>query len=182
MGYSFYITPEEYEIAEKNGIDHKLVDDRVRKLAWKIDKAISTPVRQQLKYSKHWREVAKNKGIPYRTFVSRIGRGWSEEEAATRPRQTLEEKKIMAVKASEFNRVYPEKYRHIAEKNGISYELFRNRVNRYKWSMERAATEPVWTASQRGRAGAQALRDREGDWAALTFRKRPRIARESKIL
>lgn len=34
MSHHFYITPEEYKIAESNGISAILLEQRIRQLAW----------------------------------------------------------------------------------------------------------------------------------------------------
>jgi hypothetical protein len=42
--YDYYITPEEYEEAERNGISRKHVNYRIRQFGWGKQKAITTPV------------------------------------------------------------------------------------------------------------------------------------------
>ena len=41
--YDYYITPEEYETAERNGISRVLLDKRVRDLLWDKETAINKP-------------------------------------------------------------------------------------------------------------------------------------------
>jgi len=43
VSHYFYITPEEYQIAEQNGISAATLEARVRSLAWKKERAIYTP-------------------------------------------------------------------------------------------------------------------------------------------
>lgn len=79
---------EDYEIAKKNGIPRKNVDQRVRDLGWTIEQAITKPLmskRDRPKY-KGFAEIAEMNGIPYKTFVSRVKiLNWSFEKAATVP-------------------------------------------------------------------------------------------------
>lgn len=84
-----YITPEDYEKAEKNGI--KNLYNRVHVYGWSIRRAVNTPPRKRTNRD-YWKEVAIQNGINLNTFFSRIHRsGWSEEEAATTPVMTPEE-------------------------------------------------------------------------------------------
>ena len=40
--YDYYITPEEYEIAERNGVCASTLNRRIRDLGWEKDIAITT--------------------------------------------------------------------------------------------------------------------------------------------
>lgn len=85
MSHYFYITPEEYAEAERNGVDPFNLERRVRLLGWKKEVAIETPMRQ-LTDRKHWVAIAKENGIGYQTFMNRVNScGWTEKEAATTP-------------------------------------------------------------------------------------------------
>jgi len=53
MAYEFYIQPNEYEIAEHNGISKGTLEQRIRDLGWHKEKATSTPPREQ-KSLKEW--------------------------------------------------------------------------------------------------------------------------------
>ncbi|MGM1047623.1 MAG: hypothetical protein ACQEXX_15935 [Bacillota bacterium] len=171
MGHYFYITPEEYQEAAKNGIRPAMLDRRVREQGWSKERAMSTPPRKLTDRSR-WRKVAEVNGINYDTFMTRVRRGWTEEKAANHPLQTLDEVREQALQATEHMRIYPEVYLRLAEQNGIPYHTFHHRVKYCRWDIDRAATEPVWNKQQSGRLGAQRLREREGDWAALIFGKR----------
>lgn len=86
MSIDYYITPEEYEVAEKNGISRQTLEHRVRGALWEKDVAIT----KKPKYNnrKKWAVIAVENGISYQTFLSRVNDyGMSEEEAATRPLQ-----------------------------------------------------------------------------------------------
>jgi hypothetical protein len=171
MGHWFYITPDEYAEAAKIGIKPGMLDRRVREQGWPKERAMTTPPRK-LTDRRRWKAEAERNGISYDTFMSRVNRGWSMEKAATQPLQSAEERKQQALHASEHFRVYPKSYVQLAEKNGIPYPTFFNRVKHCGWDMDRAATEPLWTREQIGRLGAQRLREREGDWARLIFGRR----------
>lgn len=171
MGHYFYVTPEEYAEAAKLGIRPTMLDRRIREQGWSKERAMTTPPRK-ITDRKHWAAIAEKNGISYDVFMSRVKIGWSMERATTEPLQTLEQKRVSAARARERSRVYPEKYLRMAERNGIAYATFQYRVRVGGWEYERAATEPIWTPQQRGRFGAQRLREREGDWAAQIFGKR----------
>ena len=85
------------------------------------------------------KELNLNKRIIY----SRIDSGWDEEEALTTPRKCT------------FS-----KYQHLAKediaearKNNIPGDVFRTRVRRYHWDIERAKTEPVRRKKRKGDLG-----------------------------
>ncbi|MCZ8518867.1 hypothetical protein [Paenibacillus caseinilyticus] len=152
MSHYFYITPEEYEEAELNGISPIILDRRVRELGWKKEKAMTVPVRK-LTDRKRWRYVAEDNGISYQSFMSRIRRGWSEEDAATKPLESPQEVKEHALRASKCMQVYPSEFIALAEMNGIAYHTFRVRVKQLGWDYERAATQPVMSKSEIGKLG-----------------------------
>ena len=56
----FYITPEDFKIAEENGISKDTLLSRVRKLGWDVDKAITKPARKKRKFTKKEIEIMKN--------------------------------------------------------------------------------------------------------------------------
>lgn len=172
--YDIYITPEEYEIAASHGVPAAMLDRRVRQQDWPKQRAMTTPPRPQKPrgYFTEWLALAKKNGIGRDSFHNRVRKGWSLEEAATKPLPTAEEIREQALKATEHVRVFPEKYLRLAEANGIPYHTFRMRVIKSGWDLKRAATEPLWTRQQMGRLGARRLREREGDWHALIFGKR----------
>jgi len=148
------------------------LDRRIRELGWKKERAITTPIRPLDKNRTYWRQIADKNGISFSTFHSRIRRGWSDQDAATKQTQTQEQNRLAALHATNHARVHPEKYLRLAELNGISYPTFHRRVKVSGWDYERAATEPLWSRQQIGRLGAQRLREREGDWGAQIFGKR----------
>ena len=90
--YGFYITPEEYEAAERNGIDGWTLERRIRYLGWRKRKAIHTPKRKRdTRYSSLARKAIEN-GITRKAFYMRIERGMCPYEAAKKPMLSHKEK------------------------------------------------------------------------------------------
>lgn len=142
---TMYITPEEYDIAEGNGIDNITVNVRVKRLGWTKERAINTPIQKQRKRGSldEYIKIAESNGISYRMFFQRYNvLGWSLEKSSTKPPQTKEEKVSQAIKCIESRRKYPKKYIELASSNGIGYYTFRNRVL-HGWSLDEAATKPL---------------------------------------
>lgn len=145
----FYITPEQYQQAEKIGVDRDTLNRRVRNLAWSIDKAIKTPKRKLQDRSK-WTKLAAQNGISYQTFMTRVNNwGWDEKKAATEP---IQDRKKRAALLSARNRKYPVSQIKRAEENGIPYATYRSRILR-GWETEAACTIPVLTRSEVGKRG-----------------------------
>ena len=82
--YDFYITDEEYEIAERNGIIKDTLNYRIRIMGWDKEKALNTPTRKYTKRSKQI-EIAESNGIGRTTFYDRLADGWKVEDAYTIP-------------------------------------------------------------------------------------------------
>ena len=62
MGHYFYITPEDYRIAEGNGLSRKDVYRRVYEENWSIKRAITTPKRKikpMTKYTEKQKAIIK---------------------------------------------------------------------------------------------------------------------------
>jgi len=142
--YDYYITPEEYEIAAKNGICRKTLEKRIRELGWDKERAISEKPRKKSSIKK-LAEIAKKNGINYHTFHYRIRNGWEIERAVSAP---LVDKKKLAAHASESKRKYPKDVVEMARKNGISYTCFVKRVYNGMDLIE-AATKPTMTPHER---------------------------------
>lgn len=119
-----YLTPEDYERAEKNGISARLLYQRYFIRAWDKEKAITKPHKMRT-YNPEYIELAKKNGIPYGTFRVRMASGYTQLEAATRPLNTRHD---------EFVR--------IAKQNGIEYNTYQQRVHR-GWDKMEAATRPL---------------------------------------
>lgn len=144
----FYITPEEYEQAAKNGISAQRLEVRIRSFAWSKEKAVHTPPQKKKpRIPKEFMDLAEKNGIPYNTLRDRVhNRGWSYEKAATTPR---EDKKKKADFAREHCRKYPPEILELIKRNNINYNTFRQRL-RSGWSMEEAATKPTMTSREIG--------------------------------
>lgn len=83
--YDYYITPEEYKIAESNGISKDLVNKRIRLYAWDKYSAISISPHKIKKYDKSIKKLLKENEISESTFYKRISYGGTVERAATEP-------------------------------------------------------------------------------------------------
>ena len=128
----FYITPEDYKIAEENGISKDTLLCRVRKLGWDVDKAITKPVREKRKFTKEEIKTMEENGVDRNTASCRLKWGWTLEEALTKPKK----------RGRQY--VYPEWVYKEADKNGISYSALGNRI-RSGMSLEEACTKKTIT-------------------------------------
>ncbi|MNB95459.1 hypothetical protein D3C75_426330 [compost metagenome] len=83
-------------LAEQNGICYSTFINRVNQLGWEQEQAATTPLAdrhaqarnargQRVKYPVKILEQAARQGISYSTFRSRVIRGWTMEEAASKP-------------------------------------------------------------------------------------------------
>lgn len=132
----FYITPEDYEEAERNGICKDTLETRVRKLGWNVRKAKTKEVRKKHNISKELLEIAKANGITRDTVTDRIRNGWTVEEACTRPKKRGRQRK------------YPDWVYEEADKNGIRYSTVNHRVTD-GWDLKKACTKPVMSVNER---------------------------------
>ena len=82
--YDYYITDEEYVIAEKNGIGKDTLNFRIRRMGWDKEKALTTKPRKYTNRAKQV-EIAKANGIGRSTFYDRLSDGWKVEDAYTIP-------------------------------------------------------------------------------------------------
>lgn len=140
-----YITPADYEKAEKNGISAQLLEQRVRSFLWDVDRSVNTPKKEQRCFKKvwaKWKETAHVNGIDRGTFVKRISPPltWTEKEAATIPKGQRRK-----------SRKWTNKELEIAEKNGVrgngmSLPSARMRLG---WSREDAIGTPKLTEEER---------------------------------
>ena len=117
----YYITPEEYEIAEKNGINKRVVYQRVF-LGWSKKRAITVPLQIKKLTNEHF-EIAQKNGISKNTVKHRVSHlGWEIEKAITTP--------IISRK---------NKYLDQARKNGINENTYYSRIEQ-GWTKEDAST------------------------------------------
>jgi hypothetical protein len=103
-----YITPEDYNEAEENGISKKVLNVRVYRHGWSLERAKSEPVRRRSSSAAHkyHLELMKKNGIKYRTYNDRIVNGWDPLDAATKPLMTPQEYGALGGKAKALNRKY----------------------------------------------------------------------------
>lgn len=125
----FYITPQDYKEAEKNGISARLLYQRVWE-GWSKKRAITEPVHTKKLTKEHFAIAATN-GISVNTVKHRVGHlKWDIEKAIT----------VKPIKRKN-------KYLDIAKANGIKESTFRSRINQ-GWSQEKASTTPVKTRKE----------------------------------
>ena len=87
-----YITPDDYETAEKNGISRHTVYQRVHTCGWDIDRAITEPVNFRFRTSSIWGHWKDKAVVDYETFRKRLQKlRWSAEKAALTPVMTKKE-------------------------------------------------------------------------------------------
>jgi hypothetical protein len=166
MSHYFYITPNEYAEAEKNGVDPFNLERRIHLLGWDKKKAIQTPL-GKITNRKYWAKIAKQNGIKYQTFMNRVNNhGWDEGKAATTP--VISKQKQVENMNRKKKRVIPKEILSLAESNGIAYYTLRKRIKKGMDPVE-AATQPLMTYSESGRLGAMAYENEHGRFHRLIF-------------
>lgn len=154
--YDFYITPEEYIIAEKNGICRSTLEKRIHDLMWDKKRAITEkPYKSDRKLNDKYLEIALNNGIDKETFASRVIKlGWDYEKAANTP---VKDNLIVLAESREKRRKYPKEHLELALKNGIKRRLFYTRIERGMTSLE-AATIPLISGTEKARRATESRR------------------------
>ena len=142
----FYITPEDFKIAEENGISKSTLISRVRKLGWDIDRAITKPVRSKRKFTEEQIKIMEENGVDRNTASGRLNKGWDPKEALTRPKKRGKQ------------RIYPDWVYEEADKHGIRYSALGNRIRR-GMSLEEACTEKVITKQEALEIGRKKLKE-----------------------
>lgn len=86
-----YLTEEDYERAEKNGITSRLLEQRVWNYGWDVKDAVEMPKKVRVCRSAlwdKWKDVALENGISREIFVKRVTEyKWEEDIAATKPKR-----------------------------------------------------------------------------------------------
>jgi hypothetical protein len=130
-----YLTDEDYETAERNGIARKAAYHRFYILCWDRLKAITTPVKH---HHNLWDDYKDRSKVAKTTFYERVRKGMTPEEAASlsplplgNPLRAKGKGKISLV---DFK---------VAEENGISENTLKARVYQYRWPVELAVAVPV---------------------------------------
>lgn len=139
----YYVTPDDYETAEKNGIDKLLVYQRVNN-GWDVDRAITEPVNTWCLHNGIWDQWKDKAVVCYKTFASRLNRGMTPKEAATTP-------KISRAEVGKRQRRYTDEQLARAEANGLKKHNLSYRINVLKWDIERAINTPKMTKAECGR-------------------------------
>ena len=127
----YYITDEDYEEAQKNGINKDRLQARVLRLGWSIKRAKTQPIMKKKNITDEQLKIAKENGLNRAAILSRMRRsGMTLEEAISRP------------KKQGMPRKFPDWVYEEAQKNGIHHCTVNQRVE-MGWSLEKACTEPV---------------------------------------
>lgn len=134
--YDYYITHEDYARAAEYGVSRSLLCERVRRLCWPKERAITTPpTPKRSLIPQIVRDLAEQNGIPFPLLSQRVRNGWSLYRAATAPKQTPKPP------------IRRDSYADMAERNGIKRDTYRYRV-RAGWDKYTAATRPTMTKSE----------------------------------
>ncbi|PGU05092.1 hypothetical protein COD21_25390 [Bacillus cereus] len=132
MAFNCWLTNEEYQQAESNGISRITLYKRVYTYGWELQEALTIPPKTRWHIGKgkfnKLLKVAEENGIIPSTFYGRVNSGWDPQDAATIPVRKQNDRKDWA---------------KIAEENGVSASTFRSRVATYGWDPEKAATTPA---------------------------------------
>ena len=140
---NIFITTEQYETAEKNGISKAHVWQRVNVGGWGIERAITQPIKKKNKEKTAWAKKAQQYGVSKDLFYARAKSGWDFEKAATTP--PMPRKEACRIASQKKRTVLSLEEEQTAIENGIPIGTVRMRIKQYGWSKERAITEPVNT-------------------------------------
>ena len=135
-----YLTDNDIEIAKSNGIGIHTLKSRVYKQGMEINRAITQPVQKRNREGKRWNEWKDKAVVGKSTYLSRVNKGWTFEEAAMKPAMSFSE-------ASKMKRKYSLEHYKIASENGISQSVVRYRVSQMQWDIEKAITTPIMSKS-----------------------------------
>ncbi|ALA13237.1 hypothetical protein TSARBOMBA_205 [Bacillus phage TsarBomba] len=140
-----YLTPEDFDIAEQNGIARHIAHRRFYEQGYTRKRAVTQPVQKRPNPWAEWKEVALKNGICKGTFKSRIYKGSTPEQAATEPIKTRAELAELMEKGRVKKRRRISKELHErARKNGIAATTLQYRLlySKHPWSEEDAVTIP----------------------------------------
>ena len=136
----FHITPDDFEVAKRNGLTEKIVKERVYRLGWDIDSSINKPKRRMKEKTVFTSEdkyiIVKN-GLTTRNVTERMYQGWTKEKAINTPK--LDKTKNLKPR-NKYK--YTNQETEIAKKNGINKGTFYKRIAN-KWTVEEAFTIPI---------------------------------------
>ena len=133
----FYITPKDYETANKNGISKRTLERRVRYDGWDVDRAITEKPGKGGHRTGLWDKWKHVSIVQYSTFSDRVRAGMKPEEAATKP-ITPPNKRYNPKKA------FTDEQLKIAASNGVTpktlYQRMKSKTR--KWTIEEAINTP----------------------------------------
>lgn len=89
----WYISPENFQRAEKNGIPKVTLINRIRLCGWDMERACTEPVNRKTisTLTEEQKKMLEESGMRRGTFLSRINRlGWSIEKALSTPVRRIE--------------------------------------------------------------------------------------------
>lgn len=145
-----YLTLEDYETAERNGINRRIATRRVDE-GWSVEDAITVPVKKREPFAPiwdEWQEVARSNGISRDTMYQRIRKfGMTAEEAATRP-------------LAETKSRWTDEQRQLMERNGLDTNTVNMRIKHLGWTEQAALHTPVLSQQEVVRRAARASRIR----------------------
>jgi hypothetical protein len=91
--YEEHLTEENLKKLEKIGVSPYVFKERLRK-GMELERALTQPFgkgHRKYKYPQEYVKIAQSNGISHSTFILRIKKGWSFEEASTRKPMTRKE-------------------------------------------------------------------------------------------
>lgn len=148
-GFEFYLTPNDYLIAEENGISPENLTVRVRKQGWHKERAMTEPIKKYRDLSE-WNKIAESNGISRNTMKARLHMGWDLVKASTTP--------LTDMKAQMLKNQAPRKYKKEdvdkAQEKGISYPRFSWRM-KAGWTAEDAINTPILNGHEIGQRAAK---------------------------
>ncbi|UGO49288.1 transcription regulator [Bacillus phage vB_BanH_Emiliahah] len=166
MDNESYLTPEDFDIAEENGIPRHVAHRRFYEQGHSRKRAVTQPVQKRPNPWAEWKDVALKNGICKGTFKSRIYKGSTPEQAATEPIKTTEELAVLMEKGRIKKRRRISKELHErARKNGISATTLQYRLlySKHPWSEEDAVTIPPMSPEEVVRRAASFSTFRSGN-------------------
>lgn len=119
-----YMTPEDYNIARKNGISYKIAYERFHNSLWSKQRTITEEVKKKPIWETY-KEQALENGVSYQVFRKRIRCGETPEMAVSRGKDNKPD-------------ILTEEWYLKAESLGIKRGTMKHRVHRLKMTPEQA--------------------------------------------
>lgn len=123
----YYITPEHYDKAEKNGICRETLQARFNR-GWDMERATTLPPYFFKERARELKETLERLGIAHSTYCQRLKRGWSVEKALTTPKN--------------HRGINKKSLRQLSIEHNINYQTLIARV-KYGWDLEKALKTPI---------------------------------------